>query len=137
MSEVSMNTKLPVSPAKVWEMVGGFNALADWHPAIETSELSEGGRTRTLTLIGGGKIVENLEHASDDEWTYSYSTVDSPLPVGDYKATIKLTEEADGTCSMAWSSDFEAVGAPENQAVEAIQGIYQAGFDNLKKMFGG
>jgi hypothetical protein len=38
---------------------------------------------------------------------------------------------------MAWSSDFEAVGAPESQAVETIQGIYQAGFDNLKKLFGG
>ena len=63
--------------------------------------------------------------------------VDSPLPVGNYKATIKLAEEPDGTCSMAWSSDFEAVGAPENQAIEAIQGVYQAGFDNLKKMFGG
>ena len=137
MSKVEMSTRLPVSPAKLWEVVGGFNALADWHPAIETSELSNGGRTRTLSLMGGGKIVEDLEHANDDEWTYSYSIVDSPLPVGNYKATIKLTEEPDGTCSVAWSSDFEAVGAPENQAIEAIQGVYQAGFDNLKKMFGG
>ena len=38
---------------------------------------------------------------------------------------------------MGWSSNFEAVGAPENNAVEVIQGIYQQGFDNLKKMLGG
>jgi hypothetical protein len=137
MSKVSMSTRLPVSAAKVWALIGGFNALPDWHPSIESSKLSEDGQTRTLTLLGGGKIVETLEHASDAEWTYSYAIIDSPLPVGNYKAMIKLTEDKNGTCSISWSSDFEAVGAPERQAVQVIQGIYQQGFDNLKKMFGG
>ncbi len=27
-------------------------------------------------------------------------------------------------------------GAAENEAMDVIAGIYQAGFDNLKKMFG-
>ena len=41
-----------------------------------------------------------------------------------------------GVCGHA-SSEFVAKGAPENDAVAAISGIYEAGFENLKKMFGG
>jgi hypothetical protein len=33
--------------------------------------------------------------------------------------------------------NFEAEGTAENEAMDVIAGIYQAGFDNLKKMFGG
>ena len=44
----------------------------------------------------------------------------------------------DGTGSkVEWSSDFEAVGASNDDAVKAIQDIYDAGFENLKKIFGG
>lgn len=34
MAKVSTTTKLPVSADIVWSMVGQFNALAQWHPAV-------------------------------------------------------------------------------------------------------
>lgn len=46
-----------------------------------------------------------------------------------------MHDDDDG-CSVEWSSEFEAAGVPENDAMKAIQDVYQAGFDNLKKMFG-
>ena len=46
-------------------------------------------------------------------------------------------EEGDSGCTVTWESDFQPSGAPENDAVDVITGVYQAGFDNLKKMFGG
>ena len=117
-------------------MIGGFNALPDWHPAIEKSELTEEGQTRTLSLAGGGKIVEKLEKVDDDARTYTYSIVDSPLPVANYTSTIKVSGEGDSS-TIEWSSDFDPAGASDLDAMKAIEGIYQAGFDNLKKMFGG
>jgi hypothetical protein len=58
--------------------------------------------------------------------------------VTNYKSTIRLHETDDGKgCKVEWQSDFQAAGAPEGDAVAAIQGVYQAGLDNLKKMFGG
>ena len=50
---------------------------------------------------------------------------------------MRLKETEGGGCTVEWESDFQASGAPDNDAVQVIQGIYQAGFDNLKKMFGG
>ncbi len=137
MPNVSMDVHLPVTAQQLWDVVGNFGGMPKWHPAVESSELEDGGHKRTLNLMGGGKIVETLEHVADDEWTYTYAIVDSPLPVANYTATMKVHQNEDGTCRFEWSSDFAAAGAPEQSAVETIQGIYQAGFDNLRKMFGG
>jgi hypothetical protein len=139
MAKVNMTTELPVSADMVWNVIGGFNALADWHPAVEKSEQAkEGGATvRTLSLAGGGTIVERLDSSDDGARTYSYSILSGPLPVADYTATICVREGRGGGCSVEWSSEFEASGAPESDAVAAIRGVYEAGFENLRKMFGG
>ena len=39
MAKIDMKTDLNVAPDEVWKLIGGFNALPDWHPAIEKSEL--------------------------------------------------------------------------------------------------
>lgn len=139
MSKVSLSSNLPATPDAIWKLIGGFNALPDWHPAIAKSEIvTEGNITRRkLSLLGGGTIVEKLEKSDDDGHVYSYTIEESPLPVANYMGTIRVTEAPGGGSTVEWSSDFEAAGAPENDAVQAIQGIYQAGFDNLRKMFGG
>ncbi|RMD62173.1 MAG: SRPBCC family protein [Alphaproteobacteria bacterium] len=62
--------------------------------------------------------------------------VSGPLPVADYTATIRVREAPEGGCTVEWSSTFTPAGAPENDAVAAIRGVYEAGFENLRKMFG-
>lgn len=136
MPKVSMSQNLNVSADQVWQMIGSFNALPDWHPSVEKSELAEEGQTRTLSLMGGGTIIEKLEKLDDNSRTYTYSIVDSPLPIKNYTSTIKVTGEGDNA-TVEWSSEFDAAGVPENDAMKAIEGVYQAGLDNLKKMFGG
>jgi len=136
MAKVNMSVPLNVSADQVWKLIGGFNALPDWHPAVEKSELEEAGQVRKLSLLGGGTIVERLESVDDNERIYSYAIESGPLPVSGYKSTIRVHEE-DGKAMVEWSSEFTPAGASENDAVTAIQGVYQAGLDNLKKMFGG
>jgi hypothetical protein len=81
MTNVNLTTELPVPAAMVWNLIGGFNALPDWHPAIEKSEIEEdGGSTvRHLSLVGGGTIVERLDHVDESERLYSYSILSGPL----------------------------------------------------------
>ena len=138
MPKVKMSTTLYVPAAAVWNMVGGFNQLARWHPAVASSEeKSEKGATiRKLALHGGGTIIE--KPTSVPERTYTYSILESPLPVAGYKAKLHVTEAEDGrSCTVEWSSEFEASGAPENEAVKIIRSIYEAGFENLQRLFGG
>ena len=141
MSKVSTSMKLGVSAKQVWDLIGGFNALPDWHPAIEKSTIEgeEGatGSVRRLELAGGGEIVERLERLDDSGRSYSYSIVSSPLPLANYNSTIRVGEDADGNATVEWSGEFDPAGASETDAMKVVEGIYQAGFDNLKKMFGG
>jgi uncharacterized protein YndB with AHSA1/START domain len=139
MANVNLSTTLPVPARTVWDAIGGFNSLAKWHPAVAKSEeAKEGAATvRRLTLHGGGSIVERLEGKDDKKRTYSYSIVAGPLPVAAYKATLQVQENEDGkSCQVEWSSTFEPSGASEPEAVKVIRGIYEAGFESLRKMFG-
>jgi hypothetical protein len=138
MSKVKMETRVPASADTLWKTIGGFNSLANWHPAVVKSEATGNnkGSTRTLTLANGGKIEERLEELSDNERLCRYTILSGPLPVGDYVAEIHVEDNGDGTSTVEWSSEFKPTG-PEKEAVKTIQGIYQAGFDNLQKMFGG
>jgi hypothetical protein len=137
MAKVNMQSKVNVGADMLWNTIGGFNALPAWHPAVQSSQASgdKVGSTRTLNLAGGGQIVEKLESVSKTEKRYRYSIVSGPLPVANYEAELLVKDNGDGTSTVTWSSEFQPVGS-EGDAVQAIQGIYQAGFDNLKKMFG-
>ena len=135
MPKISMKQNLNVGADQVWDLIGRFNALPDWHPSVEKSELKNAGEVRKLSLAGGGTIIEKLEKVDAKTRTYSYTIEDSPLPVKNYRAEITVHDDDDG-CSVEWSSEFEAAGVPDNDAMKAIQDVYQAGFDNLKKMFG-
>ena len=139
MAKVRMETKLATSPDLLWQTIGGFNALPAWHPAIAKSESTGDakGSTRTLSLADGGSIVERLEEVSPTERRYRYSIVSGPLPVANYAAEIRVVDNKDGTSTVEWSSEFEPKNAAEPDAIKAIQGVYQAGLDNLRKMFGG
>jgi len=140
MSKVSTSTKLPVSADMVWNTIGGFSSIAGWHPGIEKSvETKEAGKTeRTLSLAGGvGTVIERLETHDDAARSYSYSIVSGPVPVTDYMAEIKVIPDGPMRCTLEWTSDFEAKGIPEPDAVAAIRQLYEAGFENLRKMFGG
>ena len=49
MAKVSMSTEFGVSADRLWSLIGGFNSLPDWHPAVEKSELENEGETRKLS----------------------------------------------------------------------------------------
>lgn len=137
MAKVSMSTELPVSSDQVWRVIGGFNALPDWHPAVETSELEEGGRVRKLHLVGGATLTERLEAFDEHEHTYTYSIEQGPLPVAGYTSTIRVRQEPGKSATVVeWSSEFKPAGAAEPDAVAAIEGVYKAGLEQLRKMFG-
>jgi len=134
MTEVKMSRRVPASPDKVWDLVGGFFKLADWHPAVTSSEPDQDQQTRRLTLGDGSQIVEELVDNDDGSRTYTYSIVQAgPLPVKNYQGTIRV--EPDGEESVVtWSGSFEPVGEAET-AQQALQDVYAAGLDNLRQMF--
>ena len=140
MAKVHVSTVLHVPAQAVWNMIGGFNELARWHPAVVRSEESrEADATiRRLTLIDGGTVTARLERHDERERSYSYTIIETPLPVAEYRAHLRVRESEDGlSCTVDWSSEFDATeDALESDTVRAIRGVYESGFENLRRLFG-
>jgi Polyketide cyclase / dehydrase and lipid transport len=120
------------SVAEVWNKVGDFCGIANWHPAVEKCDLSSDGKERTLSLKGGGTIVEDLVNWKAKGHSYTYTIKSSPLPVADYVSTLKVEPHGSGSL-IVWSGHYKAKGAPPAKAKEAIDGVYKAGVDSLAK----
>jgi hypothetical protein len=133
MAKVTMIEEFSASAERIWNVIGGFNALPAWHPTVEHSELEADGKIRKVTLGDGTTIFEKLEHHSDESRECRYSIVESPLPVVDYLATLKVSALGEGS-QVEWSGQFEASEVSDSEAVELVEGIYRAGLDNLKKL---
>jgi len=137
MAKVDEMQALAASAEEVWRLIGGYDALSEWHPAVERSVLEEGGRIRRLSLKGGGSLLERLHAFSERERSYAYSIEQGPLPVAQYRSTLSVRERgAARGCEVHWSGDFVPAGASESEAVAVIRGIYRAGLDALAKRFG-
>ncbi len=129
--ESSYTAKSANLPDTSWLKVGNFGGIGDWHPAVAKAVLSHGNKIRTLTLKGGGTIVERLLKWDEKDKSYTYTIVSSPLPVKDYVSTLKVV--ADGTGSdIVWTGKYKAKrGTTDEAAKTIIDGIYKAGADAL------
>jgi len=136
MANASEFIDVPVSADQVWKLIGGFNSLPDWLPFIAKSELSEGGRVRSLQTADGLVIVERLEAFDNAMRSYSYSISQAPFPVTDYLATLRVEMlESGQTSRVTWSGRFTPVGVSEAAAVELFTGIYREGLEALLANF--
>jgi mxaD protein len=133
--------------AKVWDLSKDFNGLNTWHPALASDEIVEGknnvvGAVRLLTLKGGGTIKEKLLVYSPKGHTFKYAIVESVLPVSDYSSTFVVRSAGKGKSKVVWSGHFKRKNVGDNPgdkendktAVDTINGVYQSGLDNLKKL---
>ena len=132
MAEVSRTITLNAALDDVWGLIGNFQGLADWHPAAESvaKEDVDGAEHRRIALKGGGEIFEKLlDHGGG---SYSYSIIESPLPVTDYVSTISAAE-FEGKTLVTWGATFEGTA---DGADEIVTGIYEGGFAALAERFG-
>lgn len=141
MARVCESAIVDVPIEEVWHWLRDFNSHWDWHPAIAESEIESGlpadsvGAVRAFTLQDGGFLREQLLSLDDETHELSYCLIESPLPLYDYVATIRLKPVTDtGATFWQWESEFNppADRARELKALVA-EGIYRAGMRALER----
>jgi hypothetical protein len=136
MAQASASIDIPVSPDRIWQLIGGFGSLPDWLPYITKRELGEGGRVRHLANPNGESIVEQLEKFDNEERTYSYSILQAPFPVTAYLSTLRVQEMNRGRGSrVEWFGQFTPKGVSEEDAAQLFQGIFENGLKALADRF--
>lgn len=141
---------IDASPDKVWALVKDFGNMQKWHPAVESTKLDkrkndagEEETVRLLTLKGGGTILENLKSIDEGSKQLKYGIIEGVLPVADYYSTITVKAADGGKTEVKWMGRFYRVyklnppipaGQDDKSALDAVNGVYDAGLANLKKV---
>jgi hypothetical protein len=134
---VTKTLDLHVSADDVWDVIGDYNGLARWNAGVARSDLSNGGKRRTLTLKAGGSVVEDL---IDYDWKgrrYSYSIIESALPLARHKATISVVERGPNMSTVHWTCEFQPKGVDVPTLGGIFGGIFEGGLKQLEQLFGG
>jgi hypothetical protein len=145
MARVYVSSVIHASADKVWERVRDFNGLPKWHPRIRDSRIEEAfpsdkvGCVRNFNLQNGDNIRELLLGLSDYDKFCTYAILESPMPLSDYVATLRLTPVTVGErCFIEWSAEFSCAVEDEADLVNGIgSDVFLSGFDALKRHFGG
>jgi hypothetical protein len=143
MVKVYISSVIDAPADRVWAAIRDFNAMPAWHPAIADSRIEGNqpsdkvGCIRNFNLKDGGNIREQLLALSDYDYSCSYAILVSPMGVENYIATLKLSPITDGNRTFAeWTAEFDCAPDREKQLAQDIgQGVFQGGFDALKRRF--
>jgi len=130
--DLSENVTVPASASDAWAAIADFCSIKEWHPVIaECEQFEQDGKTmRTLTTGDGGALLEELVEMNEAGQSMTYAIIESPLPIANYISTIAVTESGDDA-DVTWSSSFDAAGVSDEEALELMTGIYQAGLEAL------
>ena len=144
MVRVVRSTVLESPIERVWEVLRDFNVHDRWHPVVATSEIERGapsdqvGCVRRFRLKDGSELREQLITLSDLEQCFSYCLLDTPIPLFNYVAHVRLVPVTDGDRTFwSWQSRFTARRG-EEQAMARLVGedIYQTGFVAIRRHLG-
>lgn len=123
MAKVYISDVIDAPIEHVWAIARDYNGHGDWHPIIAESSIEDGrpsdqvGCVRVFSIVGGGRLREQLLAFSDREHSFTYSILEAPLPVENYVATFRLTEVTEGDRTFVeWFAEFE-VSAENEEAV--------------------
>ena len=99
MLELTMSVELGSPAETVWNVVGNFNGLSDWHPWVKASVLDPlpGGVGRRVTIegaIGGSYTKDSCPTITHDGNTLTPSWTDQHLAA--------ITSVGCGFCPRVW-----------------------------------
>ena len=145
MIRVYVSSVIEAGADTVWSRIRDFNAMPQWHPLIADSRIENDdaadrvGCIRRFHTRDGELIRERLLALSDYDYECSYEILESGMGVENYTATLKLTPVTDGNrCFAEWSAEFDCAPERERELVATLgEGVFQAGFDALKRQLGG
>jgi hypothetical protein len=148
--KVAQTVDVARTPDQVWALVGDFDSIARWHPAVASSPADHGndvGSKRTLTLRAPGdpSFEEELVKydAAAHRYQYRIEKVDPKiLPVNNYSAWFELSPNDQGGATVEWRAAFYRgymLNDPppelnDDASQAAVEGVLRAGLDNIKKL---
>lgn len=127
MAQVQISAVVDAPIDRVWSVARDFNGHAAWHPFIAASHIEDGlasdtvGCIRNFTLANGAHLRERLLALSDLDHSFTYSILESPMPIRDYQASFSLRPVTEGQRTFVeWTARFDVAPEDEARIVEQV-----------------
>jgi NADPH:quinone reductase-like Zn-dependent oxidoreductase/uncharacterized protein YndB with AHSA1/START domain len=141
LQKVVRSTVIDAPIERVWAVIRDFNSHDQWHDVVDVSRIEGGERSdqvgcvRSFSLKDGNRIREQLLTLSDRDYKSTYCIVEASVPLQRYVATVTLKPVTDGNRTFwHWESTFATPPGMERELRDMVaQGVYEAGFANLRR----
>jgi hypothetical protein len=142
--KIVKSTVLPAPVEAVWDVIRDFNGHDRWHPIVAESHIERGlpsdkvGCVRNFHLQDGSNLRELLLTLSDADMAFSYCLLETPVPLLNYVAHVRLAPVTDGDATFwHWESRFDTPkGREEELRAMVAENVYQGGFDAVRAHMG-
>jgi hypothetical protein len=96
------------------------------------------GCVRRFHLQDGSELREQLLTMSDADMAFSYCLLDTPVPLLNYVAHVRLAPVTDGDRTFwHWESRFDTPAGREAELRQMVaENVYQSGFDAVRAHMG-
>jgi hypothetical protein len=139
--KVLRSTIVDAPADRVWSLIRDFNGHDRWHPLVKRSVVERGqpadkvGCVRRFVLADGAELREQLLTLSDLEQTYSYCLLDTPIPLFNYVAHVRLMPVTDGDRTFwSWEGRFTTRPGEEEPMMKLVgEQVYDAGFEAIRR----
>lgn len=125
---------IQADPSTVWGIVGNFGKF-DWCPAFKSAEIIAPG-VRRLTTMDGLSIVEKIVSEvplASGRASYTYVVVSGPLPISNYRSTIRVEPSGQGS-KLTWGASYQVLPHGNPDQVRAIlTDIFMGGLSRAKE----
>lgn len=140
MPKVVRSTVIEAPVEAVWAVLRDFNGHDRWHPAVAESHIERGqtsdrvGCVRRFRLQEGSELRERLLTLSDADMAFSYCLLETPIPLLNYVAHVRLAPVTDADHTFwQWESRFETPAGREAELARMVgENIYEGGFAAIR-----
>jgi hypothetical protein len=130
---------------EVWAVLRDFNGHDRWHPIVAESVIERGqtsdrvGCVRRFRLRDGSELRELLLTLSDADMAFSYCLLETPIPLLNYVAHVRLAPVTDGDRTFwHWESRFDTPAGRERELAEMVgRDVYEGGFAAVRAYIAG
>lgn len=134
MMNVELEQVVHASTQEVWDIVGEFGDLDQWHPLVPNCSLNDDGTIRTIDTPPTPAVERLIRENPDERW-HEYTLDDGPMPIRTYRAIVGVREESDERCVLYYQAECEPDGVGEAKLRQILTSFFSAGFTAVAESF--
>jgi len=130
------NGLVEASAKKVWNKLIDFGGTEKFVPNLIKNVLVKGkgiGAIRTIYLINGGKIKEELIEIDEENRKMKFIILSTPMPISKYIGTFTVKTVANNKCEVIFKSTYKVESKNKEEMKNIIKEFQKIFISNLNK----